>query len=55
MLYVLRIMEGKKIITQINPTSHYAFLGTGRKHVSGKLSPNYEYINDKTIAMANLE
>lgn len=48
-------MEGKKIITHINPMSHYAFLGTGRKHVSGKLSPNYEYINDKTIAMANFE
>lgn len=35
--------------------SHYAFLGTGRKRVSGNLSPNYKYINGKTVAMANFE
>lgn len=52
---LLALWKKKKKPTQINPVSHYAFLGTGRKRVSGNTSPNYKDFNDKTIPVANFE
>lgn len=53
--YMLLALWKEKKPTQINLVSHYDFLGTGRKRVSGNTSSNYKDINDKTIPVANFE